>query len=527
MKNENEGSDHQKINKSISYDTIQDTKNVEKNKYPLDPISDEEKNLVKKTAEGNPISEGNNDAVIDSILDSRGYTLYTCRVILLIVLILAVEGLHMNIFSSLLIPLTSYFNMSQSQIQLVSGILFIGVGLGSFASGTTAINYGRPMMINGFLLIIFIFNIIIGLTRNYIFFALCRFTIGFGVGLVVPIALNILAEYLPLKNRSLVLTGVWAGWSLGSLLLSCTMLIIMPNLEVSKVGYTIVVSSFLTLLTLILTFFLLKDSPRNLILMNKEKEAVEQIEILANRKLRDEEIQRMINEVRSGNSEVGSSILDIFGKKFLYLTILLTCIWFINSIITYGPYLVYTLTMKALNQQSDESHRQIIINQIVVNSINLPASLFGGILSEISFLGRNKATSLTLFLSFISGIFLITVPSKFAVFFGILQAFIGIAFNTNTTYSCEVYPTKIRDHALGFLFFCTRIGGFSSQVLYVLFNTMGVWHPYYFTGGFIALNIVLVIMLPYETFGQPLDFDFESTKSKKEEKSVTIETKTL
>lgn len=301
----------------------------------------------------------------------------------------------------------------------------------------------------------------------------------------------------------------------------------MPNLEVSKLGLTIGLSSSLSFLTLILMFFFLKDSPRNLILMNKDKEAVEQIEVLVNRKLRDEEIERLIKEVHNVNSEVGSSIFDIFEKKFLYLTILLTFIWFINSVVTYGPYLVYTLTMKALNNQSEKSHRQIIINQIIVSSINIPASLFGGILSELPFLGRNKATSLTMFLAFITMIFLIYVPSRFAMLFGIFQAFIGVAFNTNTTYSCEVYPTKIRDHAVGYLFFSTRIGGFISQILYILFNSMGVWYPYYFTGGFIALNIILVILLPYETFGHPLDFDFNSQKSKNEEKSVTIEAKSL
>lgn len=527
MKNENEETKYKKIDESILNNNIIDPKKLEENHNTSDPISDEEKILVKKSQELSANLESENIALIDSLLNSSGYTWYTFMVIILILLILAVEGLHMNVFSSLLIPLTTYFNMNQTQIQLVSGILFIGVGLGSIVSGTSAVNYGRPMMINSFLLIICIFNVIMGLTTNYIVFAVCRFIIGFGVGLIVPIALNILAEYLPMKNRALVLTGVWAGWSIGSLILSCIMLIIMPNLEVSKLGLTIGLSSGLPFLTLILMFFFLKDSPRNLILMNKDKEAVEQIEVLVNRKLRDEEVERIIKEVHNVNSEVGSSIFDMFAKKFLYLTILLTFIWFINSIITYGPYLVYTLTMKALNNQSEKSHRQIIINQIVVSLINIPTSLFGGILSELPFLGRNKATSLTMFLAFISMIFLIYAPSMFAMLFGIFQAFIGVAFNTNTTYSCEVYPTKIRDHAVGYLFFCTRIGGFISQILYILFNSMGVWYPYYFTGGFIALDIILVILLPYETFGQPLDFDFNSQKSKNEEKSVTIEAKSL
>jgi len=84
-----------------------------------------------------------------------------------------------------------------------------------------------------------------------------------------------------------------------------------------------------------------------------------------------------------------------------------------------------------------------------------------------------------------------------------------------------VYPTKIRDQAVGFLFFCTRIGGFSSQILYLYLNGIGIWYPYYFTIGFIIANFVLIYLLPFETYGQPLDVDYDSRNAneKKDKKA--------
>jgi AAHS family benzoate transporter-like MFS transporter len=527
MLKENDGVYQSKLEESNKNHTDSESKNNKFTKGEYQSLPDEEKNLINKNTEETN-SETNKFSFIDSILESQGYNLNTWKVILLVSLVLMVEGLHMNIFSSMLIPITSYYNLNPSQIQIISGLLFIGVGLGSFVSGSTTVKYGRPIIINIFLLMIIVFHVLMSLTSNYIIFTLCRFLVGFGLGVIVPVSLNLLAEYLPVKNRALVLTGVWTGFPIGGLFLLYSMLWIMPNLEVTKVGYTLLFTSILPLLCLILTFFFLKDSPRNLILMHNEKEAIEQLEAIAGRRLTTIEIQQICYEVRSGtNAELTKSLTEIFSNKFLILTILLSFIWFLNSVVTYGPFLVYTLTMKALGQKSVSSNREIILHQITVTLINVPANILGGIFSELSFLGRKRATYLNFFIALIFGIFLFVFPKHFHVFFGLIEAFVGIAFNISTTYSCEVYPTKIRDQALGYLFFCTRIGGFTSQILYMYFHSIGIWYPYYFTGGFICLNIILVMMLPYETYGQPLDVDHHGLASKKNEKAIIVEAKTL
>jgi hypothetical protein len=89
----------------------------------------------------------------------------------------------------------------------------------------------------------------------------------------------------------------------------------------------------------------------------------------------------------------------------------------------------------------------------------------------------------------------------------------------NHTYCLEVYPTRIRDNALGFLFAARRLGGFLSQVIYIPLNNVDKWLPYYFTAGILVINVGLLCFLPYETYNTALDTNLNSQQAKKAEPS--------
>jgi len=72
----------------------------------------------------------------DKFLDKQGFTLSKFKVIFLTCLILTVEGLHMTLFSLMIIPLTKFLQMSENQTKFISSILFAGLSLGSISLGT-------------------------------------------------------------------------------------------------------------------------------------------------------------------------------------------------------------------------------------------------------------------------------------------------------------------------------------------------------------------------------------------------------
>jgi len=253
-----------------------------------------------------------------------------------------------------------------------------------------------------------------------------RFIIGFGLGLIVPMTINLLTEFLPIRFRSFVLTFVWTGFGIGSLHLLFTMLIFMPNFEITEVRNTMVVCSLLPLYAFIMNFICLNDSPRNLILRNRDEEAIIMLEKISEEKINDMERSRIIHEIKDGaNKELSSELSQIFQGKFALLTFLLSFIWIINSVTGYGPSLISSLTMKSLGIKDEVSDaRDIIINQIIICIICTPSNLFGGLLSEISWLGRNKSSLLNLLVGLLFVVALIIVPNNFYIILCFVASFL-------------------------------------------------------------------------------------------------------
>ena len=185
---------------------------------------------------------------------------------------------------------------------------------------------------------------------------------------------------------------------------------VIPNYQVENVKLTILYSSLLTLFTFLFHYIYLNDSARNLILKNKFEEAFMQLEnnkpfcsSSVNDKFNEKIRKRLINEVMRANTHIAGSpnshMFEIFYGKFRKLTILLALVWFIDSFVTYGTGIIQSFTLKNLGQIEKYENKDIIIKQIIISITSSTGNVIGGILSEISFLGRNKTTSITFVLS--------------------------------------------------------------------------------------------------------------------------------
>jgi hypothetical protein len=199
--------------------------------------------------------------------------------------------------------------------------------------------------------------------------------------------------------------------------------------------------------------------------------------------------------------------MSIFKGKFLLITGILILLWCINSFIIYGGTFTLSLILKKV---LTESNREIIISQIKIYLYTTPGCLIGAILSEIKFFGRKVTILLAFIFITIFNVLGIIDKDNIASYFGLCGLFIGISFNATGCYSCEVYPTKIRDVALGFLYFSTRLAGFLSQFISIAlyqFSTLGQFYAAVVVSAIAALSAYL---LPYDTYGRPLDDEDDS-----------------
>jgi len=451
--------------------------------------------------------------VIDQILNKYGYGPKTWLQIFLFFIYTAYEGFSLAYFSIILIPFTELYNLEGIEVQIISSIIFIGVGIGSFSSGSLSKSFSRIITLKIVFPILVLLFFLMGLIKNIYVFTIIRFFIGFITGIYLPISQSIFIEYLPVRLRGMTISLDWNGFNIASIIIICIMLIIMPNLEKQYLSKTFMILGGIHLVLYIFQIFLVKDSPRNLILKNKEDEGIEILEEYHGRPFTRETKEKILNQVKMGINKEVSSFKEMFNNKFLKTTILVAILWFLVSAITFGTLIVSSLTSKQIEikeakENSVINNRRILVDQLILQIINLPFSIIAGIFAETAILGRKFSIIIPSLLCIVLFFLCSILTSQFALIYGIALGVISIAFSLTGIYSNEFYPTQIRDYAMGFMYASTRLGGFLSQILFLLFDKIYIFLPYYVASGFSALIAILAWMIPYETYGNPLDKEY-------------------
>lgn len=460
--------------------------------------------------------------LMDKIINDRGYSSpQQWRIILFTTLAISLEGMHFNILGMILIPMKNLYKLSDSSIQFISGIMYISVAVGSFLSGHLIKKYPKIFIINNTVLATFILHLLMGIIPNIVIFTIIRIMLGFCLGVFIPLITNLLCEYCPINRRSFVFNATWVGYNIGCLFFACSQLMLMPNLEEEHVQRTLIFTSILPLGVYIALKLFLKDSPRNLILMGKEDEAFVLIEKFKCMFIEEGDRERIIRDIKGGvNKEIEGHFKDLFKKKYRKMTIILMFLWFSVYQLYYGPFLILSWVIKAIGEETVVNHtnNDIIRDEIKIYCIGATGYFLGGIISELRIFGRKKGIMFGLTFCIFFTLCGINFPKYFVTFFGIYFIFLNIPLVVVDIYSCELYPTKIRDVAVGFLFACCRIGSCISNFIFVDFFSLGTFVPFYAVIIICIFDIALTSFIPFETFGAALDTEFKSKNQLAREK---------
>ena len=260
-------------------------------------------------------------------------------------------------------------------------------------------------------------------------------------------------------------------------------------------------------------FMYLKDSPRNMLLHNNEKEARKIIKDMIaplHNNISEVKITEVCDYLKTGNNlefenDSLSCIFEPFKRR---TTIILMFTWFSNSFLSYGPLIIYTKTIKSLNISSDSN---IILSIIVIGLISLTSNIIFPLLVEVKFLSIKKMLISSNVISGVFAMLIIFVPKYIQFWLCLYMYFTGNSFNMSTTYSTLIYPTKVRDNAIGFLYSCTRLGGFTSQFVFLWLFDIGVFVPYYMMTVCIGLITITNLFLPLDPYGdESLDREMKS-----------------
>lgn len=446
----------------------------------------------------------------NDLVEKIGYQSMHNKIIISCFLLILLEGSSFTFTATYIIALEKYFMTDDFMISILSSIIFVGVGLGSFSIGLLEPYFSRLVLIKYNFLSFIVFSLMLIFCSNIYVFCLVRLLIGYNIGVFIPIMLNILYEFLPIKFRTFWSLFVWTGFQIGQILNSFIALILMKNYESEMVPYVTFVLAIIYIIVGIPCFFLISDTYRNLIVKNKEEEGL----IILRKLLKNIDIDmtedlkiQIVKSIKlADNKEFKSEFKSLFSSNHIYITLISTFIFAITSSLFYGPALIYSKTLKDLNVTTSEN---IIISAIVAAIVSIFNTGIVSIICEYDIMGFKNISlilySISLFLALSIIIWTNQIQYLLITFFAITTP----AFNAITTEISLTFPTIIRDLALGYLYSCLRIGAFISQFIFLGTYQIGIKVPYIILCVLIATNLVLIFLIKTDTTKLPLDNVFE------------------
>ena len=483
--------------------------------------------LIDLSNEIEMITDEIKDTFYDDLLNKQYMSLLQIKALIGSSFIYFIEGLHVSLTGFIFIPIVKNYGLSQLKGCFISSSLMLFMAFGSLLTGYLTNKYVRKKLIIYSLFIISIASFL-SIIPSWIVLLLCRCIIGLSLGIVIPINTNNLSEVLPLKLRSFWLTFVSCFFSVGAIL---TCQLIKFNLHNQTILFSII--SIPSSLILIIFYFFYNENPRYLILIGRQDEAYKLIEkylLLDHHQLDLDEMNKISKSIDRGvNKEV-----KITGKfRFIFrrygnITLILCIISVLYSIIINGG--IFSLFVSFANN-AIFIPSEVKINIYKLKGFFLLIQLFyiyfavstfiSGLFTEIKCCGRKYTIFFGFLLSTIASFDVLLFKEKSKPFYFLAIGLINISFNAINTYTIEIYPTRVRDFAVGNVGFLSKIVGFLSNLLALLLNERNKIWMLYVNAIIGVVGLIFTIMLPFDTYRRKLD-EIMTKKSQERKKEIPI-----
>ncbi|CAD8076798.1 unnamed protein product [Paramecium sonneborni] len=467
----------------------------------------------------------------DEILSYIGFKKYQIYVFIIVGLIGMCDGGETQAISIVFPILEKEWNVSDSQKSLLGSLIYIGYFIGSLFSGVFADNYGRRSSLLWSSGIMFMCAIIGAFMPNFISYMIFRILLVTCVGFIIPVSFSMLAENTPLKSRGIVLVTIGFFYTAGELTVCLLTYIFMPNLVSGNWRAVLCWASAPALLTLLISNFLLLESPRYHLIKGNVSEAskvINKIFRLNNKVpvlipintyqnisqdlIKQEKEEQGLQEDLKDKSFLMSYFIQfkkLLKNQFVRITLIVWYQWFVNTFVYAGVTFLLPLTLQKLNPdepQQDDIEDLTVITLSCLGEI--PVIFVAMIIVNIRIFGRKNSLFLSYFGVGLVGL-LIAFIAKGGYFFAsmifFLKMFISFSFTVSYQFVSELYPTYMRASGLGFASSVGRLGSIIMPWIVVYINDIGTFLSYGIFGVIAILASIATLLLPFDTYLRELD----------------------
>jgi AAHS family benzoate transporter-like MFS transporter len=180
-------------------------------------------------------------------------------------LVIIFDGYDLVIYGVVLPKLMAEWKLSPLQAGALGSYALFGMMFGALFFGPLSDKIGRKKVIAICITLFSLFTFVNGFARDATEFGICRFLAGLGIGGVMPNVVALMTEYAPKKIRSLLVTIMFSGYSVGGMMSAGFGIWLIPDYGWSSVFFVAIIPFLL--LPLILYF--LPESPAFLLRSNR------------------------------------------------------------------------------------------------------------------------------------------------------------------------------------------------------------------------------------------------------------------
>ncbi|XP_061852500.1 solute carrier family 22 member 13-like [Colius striatus] len=328
----------------------------------------------------------------------------------------------------------------------------LGLFLGSMIFGPLSDRIGRRPVILISILIQGFFGVGIAFVPHFYVFMAFRCVVGASVSGITMTILSLATEWVGVSARPKAVLFSHCCFAIGQMILA--------GLSYGIRNWRLLeIAGSAPIFVVFFYIWVLPESARWLVTKGKIEEAKKVLQKAAsvNKSTIPAELLEQLKpekKTKSGN------ILDLFRKKHLRnLTLIMSCIWFADSLVYYG------LSLNVTNFGLD-----IYLTQLAFGAVEIPARI--GCIFALQWFGRKKTQGVFLLLSGLMCLIITGIPEDQLVVTTVL-AIIGkftatASFSTSYVYSAELFPTVVRQTGVGLCSMAARAAGILAPLIHLL-----------------------------------------------------------
>jgi AAHS family benzoate transporter-like MFS transporter len=391
---------------------------------------------------------------VQRLVDESRFNRFHGSVLLWGVVILVLDGYDLAVVGAALPSIMKNMGVDATSAGFMASSALFGMMFGAIFFGTLADRVGRPLMISVCVATFSVFTAAAGLTKDPISFSVMRFLAGLGIGGVLPIMTAQMAEFSPVKLRARLVTLVFAGYSLGGILVALTGKQLIDGYGWQSVFYA-------AILPVVLIPFIMKTMPESMAFLSRHNRQ-DELRSMVRKLVPDYPLQGHEQiQVSSADKVKAAPVRRLFQEGRGFSTVM---IW--TAFVT-GLFMVYALSswLTKLMAMAGYSLGSALNFVIVFNVGAIVGAVGGGWLGDklnikyvlvsfyaigavaLTLMGYTRSTELLFIVVFIVGAS--TLGTQLLAY----------------AYAGEFYPAAIRSTGVGFASGLGRIGAIAAPML--------------------------------------------------------------